>query len=233
MNNQRTTEQLDSTFLLELAIPKRINIKSGDLFEYLPEGSDVGRHYSIGVLEKRDRLLLAIKKHDKGVASKKLSHLKPGESVNGRIVNNAHFHLPSGKRHLAFIANGTGIGPFLGMLDTTDSTAEKRLYFGLRTKRSFELYQPLIQASVQKTSNLTLKMAYSKEVDEFSYVQDSVERDLGWFVDMLVDGGVIMICGSLKMRDGVLKVLDEGCQRLGDRSAKHFVANKQILSDCY
>lgn len=230
---RHSPEESDKTFVLELRLPGSVIVQSGDLFKFLPENETVPRQYSIGVLRKKSIILLAIKRHERGLASNILSKVGKGQNIEAEIVNNQHFHLPKGKTSYTFIANGTGVGPFLGMISKPKRGCDMQLYLGLRTKKSLELFHPYLDDVIKQSQQLSVQLAYSREAESMCYVQDLINDDIEMIINRLAQGGIIMICGSLKMKDGVMKVLSDGCERLSEHTIDFFITQKQILTDCY
>ncbi|MFZ0596134.1 MAG: hypothetical protein WAM46_04065, partial [Flavobacterium sp.] len=64
-------------------------------------------------------------------------------------------------------------------------------------------------------------------------VMDLIKRDADFFIDLLKEGGVIMICGSLAMQKDVEAILDKLCLAGEMKSISYYKENGQLLSDCY
>jgi sulfite reductase (NADPH) flavoprotein alpha-component len=64
-------------------------------------------------------------------------------------------------------------------------------------------------------------------------VMDLIRRDADFFKDLLLQGGFIMICGSLAMQKDVESVLDELCLSKTKKSISDYKKNGQVLTDCY
>jgi sulfite reductase (NADPH) flavoprotein alpha-component len=90
----------------------------------------VGRFYSIGKVD--NSLQLIIRLHPNGLGSDFLYNLHKGATIKARVIKNTHFHFPKKATKVALISNGTGIAPFLGMLDENKSKLETHLYCGFR-----------------------------------------------------------------------------------------------------
>jgi sulfite reductase (NADPH) flavoprotein alpha-component len=52
-------------------------------------------------------------------------------------------------------------------------------------------------------------------------------------MDLLSQGGVVMICGSLAMQKDVEAVLDELCLTRASMGIADYKAKGQVLTDCY
>ncbi|GAB1308799.1 hypothetical protein KH5_14820 [Urechidicola sp. KH5] len=57
-----------------------------------------------------------------------LSELKGGDEFKATIQKNEEFHLPINIEHVFIISNGTGIAPFLGMIDEVNANIKSILF---------------------------------------------------------------------------------------------------------
>ncbi|WP_417559029.1 PepSY domain-containing protein [Mesoflavibacter zeaxanthinifaciens] len=212
----------DNTYLIRLKPTKKTTFNSGDLLSIIPKEDNIERLYSIGKID--DDILLSIKKHEFGVCSNLIFHLKKGEKLNAKIRSNKEFYFPKKKKETILIANGTGIAPFLGMLNNTTT----HLFFGIRTKASLNLYKPHLK-NIEKQK---IHIAYSKE-NTPKYVQDLIAKKENLIATTLKNGGVIMICGSVVMMNKVMFIIEKiTLQKLNTPLSK-FKKTKQIKTDCY
>ncbi len=76
--------------------------------------------------------MLSIKKHQLGVCSSYLRQLRVGDFITSKIQQNKDFHFPNRAKEVILIANGTGIAPFLGMIEKNNKT-KVHLFWGGRT----------------------------------------------------------------------------------------------------
>ena len=217
----------DNTFKLTLKPHKRFQFTSGDLLAIYPNGDYQERLYSIGKLQ--DRIHLSVKLHAHGLGSGYLNALRKDDMFSARIIENKNFHFPKKSDRVVMIGNGTGIVPFLGMLDQNTKKIPTYLYCGLRSQQSFALYENELNASSSKGCLTKLHLALSKEQGKV-YVQDLLRRDADFIFETLSLGGIFMVCGSLKMYQGVLEALKAICKmnNVDFESFKHLVR-----SDCY
>jgi len=283
----------DQTFILTIRPCSRVRFTSGDLLAVYPAGDGRERFYSIGRVD--DHIQLVVKLHPSGFGSSYLHALEPGTVIQARIVRNPSFHLPSHAPVAAMIANGTGIAPFLGMVQQnrrrktelhlycgfqreTDVTLEMKGFAALQQLRqqlkSFHIvYSRESRANVvdghgdvsseptaalataghvaRSHSRRTLPVCevfttYQSGLDPIaniatrdalhpsqSYVTDLVQRDAGFFADLMKQGGVVMICGSQAMQRDVEAVLDAICLEHHGLGLAHYKLSGQVLSDCY
>jgi sulfite reductase (NADPH) flavoprotein alpha-component len=62
---------------------------------------------------------------------------------------------------------------------------------------------------------------------------DLIKQDADFFIDLLTQGGVVMICGSLAMQKDVESALDEICLTKTTMRISDYKTNGQVLTDCY
>jgi sulfite reductase (NADPH) flavoprotein alpha-component len=218
---KRTSLNSDKTFLLQLKPLKKQKFRSGDLFAFYAENENTPRYYSIANYD--DTILLSIKKHDLGVCSTLLSQLEKGIEIQGAIKTNQHFHLPKNKS-VVLIGNGTGIAPYLGMLQEAKTTQTLTLFWGGKTKDSFTLYKDWLP------KNATIHTAFSREGNK-QYVQDVIAINSNVIINTLKNKGYIMLCGSLVMEKDVKKTLNNLTLEYLNKSLDDFI--NQIKTDCY
>jgi len=214
----KTIINIDDTFLIRLQPAKKINFTSGDLLAITSEKDQVKRLYSIGKIE--NDILLSIKKHEFGICSQFLLSLNENDILKANIEKNKDFHFPKKAKEVILIANGTGIAPYLGMLETNTKT---HLFCGLRTKESIKIYNPYL-----KTTNTYF--TFSKEENK-QYVQDIIALQETLITSVIKNKGVIMICGSSAMMSKVLVVIEKITLKNLNKTVHQL--KQQIKTDCY
>ncbi|CAM1335058.1 PepSY domain-containing protein [Tenacibaculum aestuariivivum] len=220
-----TTLNIDDSFLIRLKPTRKHSFSSGDLLAITPKQDSIERLYSIGKIE--NDILLSIKKHEFGICSNLLLTIKKNEILNARIQKNKDFRFPKKSENTILIANGTGIAPFLGMLQNNSKT---HLFWGGRTQESFKIYQPFL--TNLNTQNIHL--AYSQQYkNDKKHVQDILLKDADLIASTLKNNGTIMICGSLSMMNGVLKTLEIITLKKLNTPLDKFQKSNQIKTDCY
>jgi sulfite reductase (NADPH) flavoprotein alpha-component len=222
--------ETEHTFILTLRANMRAKFTSGDLLAIYPANDTRERLYSIG--NHSGNIQLVVKLHPNGLGSGFLNELKPGNVIKARIINNHAFHLPKKASKVAFISNGTGIAPFLGMIEQNKKKTETHLYAGFRMEtETVTGYKKFASQMMQKQHLKSFHLALSREENHY-YVMDLIQRDASFFIDLLENNGVIMICGSLAMQKDVESTLDallvEKNKKLSDYKNKG-----QLLTDCY
>lgn len=219
----KTNINIDNSFLIRLKPNKKLQFTSGDLLVITPKEDNIERLYSVGKIG--NDILLSIKKHELGICSKLLLNLNRNDELHAIIKQNKEFHFPKKSKNTILIANGTGIAPFLGMLNSPSTT---HLFWGGKTKESLKLYAPFING----LNNSNIHIAYSQEQNK-NYVQDLILKEANLIALTLKNNGTIMICGSVNMMNDVLKTLEEITLNKLNTSLNKFQKNNQIKTDCY
>ncbi|MFL9481939.1 PepSY domain-containing protein [Chitinophagaceae bacterium LWZ2-11] len=220
----------DGAFIIQLKPSWRNKFNSGDLLAIYPANDHRERLYSIGKIDKQ--IQLCVKLHTQGLGSNYLHNLSVGSTIQARIVDNTHFRLPADAPSVVMISNGTGIAPFLGMIDENDKKIDYRLYCGFRMQSSFEPFKDAIIKNMELQKLSKLQVAYSRESNK-QYVKDLLEQDAAFIAETLKNKGVLMLCGSLSMQHDVLAFLEIVCQDKTGQSLSHYQSAGQILMDCY
>lgn len=220
----------EHSFLLTLQAGINAKFTSGDLLAIYPANDNRERLYSIG--NHSGNIQLVVKLHPHGLGSGYLNTVEVGSTIKARIITNPAFHFPKKASKVALISNGTGIAPFLGMLEQNKKKIEIHLYCGFRTQtETVSGYKKFALEMIQKQQLQSFHLALSREENHF-YVMDLIKRDAEFFVDLLKQGGVVMICGSLAMQKDVESVLDEILAQT-PLTIPYYKANGQVLTDCY
>lgn len=221
----------EQTFLLTLRARMRSKFTSGDLLAIYPANDNRERLYSIG--KNNGNIQLAVKLHPNGLGSGFLYNLKAGDTIKTQIINNQAFHFPKKASKVALISNGTGIAPFLGMIEQNKNKTEIHLYSGFRQKTEItKHYENFASEMKQKQQLKNFNLAYSREANKH-YVMDLIQMDDDFFADLLQNNGIVMICGALAMQFDVEKVLDSICLAKNNTPLSTYKEKGQILTDCY
>lgn len=226
----RTEAEIGAAFLIRLRPKNKKHFESGDLLNVYPTNDHRERQYSIGKIG--GDIQLSVKRHESGLGSEYLHSLEVGQFIKAQTVSNREFHFPASAPMAILISNGTGIAPFLGMIDQNDAKIECHLYCGFKESGSFEPYRGLLERNVSKRKLSKINVAYSREGNKH-YVKDLLYADWEFVSAALKNNAVIMICGSLSMQNNVLELLDEICTRHIGQPLSHFQSTGQIKMDCY
>ncbi|MBE9586400.1 PepSY domain-containing protein [Mucilaginibacter sp. JRF] len=220
----------EETFMVRMKTRRSVKFRSGDLLAIYPANDHRERLYSIGKIGKD--VQLSVRMHEHGLGSGFLNGLNSGDVIKAKIVSNAHFYFPDKASRVILISNGTGIAPFLGMIDSNSKKIDCHLYCGFPRTTSFDLYQQqLLQNKTDKKLS-KLNVAYSRE-GEKQYVKHLLERDAGLVFDTLHQGGTLMLCGSLSMQKDVIALLETICHNYNGHEVSYYQGRGQILMDCY
>ncbi|OEK02154.1 hypothetical protein BFP97_11745 [Roseivirga sp. 4D4] len=225
----------DQTFLLELKASKRKlkAYQSGDLLSIVPPEESRERLYSMSVDREASTITLSIRKHEMGLCSNHLSQVNPGSKVLGNLRANPDFHFPKEAPGIIMIANGTGIAPYLGMINDSSLNQHISLFWGGQNKASYQLYEDQLEKAKASGKLNKVITAFSREGDEKQYVQDVIAKELESITTALSQGHVIMICGGLSMQQAVEKVLAEHLKKGSGLTLDHLKMCGQIKTDCY
>ncbi|MEM9723698.1 MAG: FAD-binding oxidoreductase, partial [Bacteroidota bacterium] len=231
IQKQSIQDGFGDTFLLTLQA-NGVPFRSGDLLAIEPPEDPVERLYSIAKIQG-NQVLLSVKRHEQGVCSNYLNRLGVADKLEAGIQSNKEFHFPERVPSATLISNGTGIAPFLGMIQEKRMHTEVYLYWGGRNSQSYALYEPWIAAALDRKSLDHIAVAYSREESPYAYVQDIVRNIQREIAERLHQGGVIMLCGSIGMQNAVLKLLEEICEKHTGEKLSYYQNRGQILMDCY
>ncbi|MDR2122235.1 MAG: PepSY domain-containing protein [Flavobacteriaceae bacterium] len=224
-------DDIDQTFILTICPGMRAKFTSGDLLAIYPAGDGRERLYSIG--KSKGNIQLVVKLHPSGLGSGYLYGLTPGSVIRARIIRNAEFHFPEKAPVVAMIANGTGIAPFMGMIEGNKKKTECHLYCGFRKETEIvRRHGKFVEDQVRKQYLKSFHIAFSREGNQ-CYVMDLVRRDADFFSHLLQRGGMLMICGSRAMQQDVETVLDAICMEKNGNGIAYYKSKGQILIDCY
>ena len=228
--DKTAVSETEHSFLLTLRADLGTKFTSGDLLAIYPANDNRERLYSIG---KHDgNLQLVVKLHPHGLGSGYLNNLEVGSIIKARIIQNPAFHLPKKVSKVAMISNGTGIAPFLGMLEQNRQKTEIHLYCGFRTEtETVSAHKKFANEMMEKRQLQSFHLALSRGTDHH-YVMDLIQQDAAFFLDLLQKGGIIMICGSLAMQKDVETILGELLVQTNS-SISDYKVKRQILTDCY
>ncbi len=219
----------NATFKVVLQPRSKARFQSGDLLAIYPDNKE--RLYSIG--KKDHNIQLMVKRHPQGLGSEYLYQLVQGSSLAAKILSNTSFHIPAECSAVALISNGTGIAPFLGMIMENKNQVPLHLYAGFRYNNTLvKEYDLFASREIERNRLTSFHVAFSREENK-AYVMDLIKRDINFFMTLLENQGVIMICGSLQMQKDVERVLEEFTRERLGKPLSFYKYENQILTDCY
>lgn len=227
----RTPLNDDDTFLIRIRPKKKLKFQSGDLLSYQPKDDGIPRLYSIARMQ--DDILLSIKRHEFGVCSNHFNNLKLSDRLHAGIKRNPDFHFPKNAKEIICISNGTGIAPFLGIIDENRDNIPIHLFWGGRNKSAFGAYEETINQSITSGNLAEISIAYSQADDQKRYVQHLIAERKIDLAQKLKSGATIMICGSIAMQNAVLTILEEIATEQLSSTLSEFEHREQLKMDCY
>lgn len=221
----------DTIFQVQMKPVSGVKFQSGDLLAIYPAEDNRERFYSISKNGKNIQLVVRL--HEFGLGSQYLYQLKSDSILKARIVSNPSFHFPAKASRVILIANGTGIAPYLGMIQENSKKIETHLYCGFRFNNNTSgNFRKFAEEQISKKQLSSYRVSYSREENP-AYVMDLIQKDAAFFCDTLAKGGIVMICGALAMQKDVEQVLENVCQENSGISFSVYKSNGQVLSDCY
>jgi sulfite reductase (NADPH) flavoprotein alpha-component len=227
---KKTDLNSDNTFLIQLKPTSKIKFVSGDLLSISLKNENSNRIYSIAQIGKT--MLLSVREHEFGVCSRYLRNLNLKQHLSAHIQENKQFHFPKKATEIILISNGTGIAPFLGMIQK-NKKQKVHLFWGGKTKASLKIYENFIQEGLAKRTLSSFYPIFSQEQQEKVYVQDILKNHTQLVTNVLKNGNTIMICGSIAMQKGVTNELEKIVQQELKTDLCQFINNNQIKTDCY
>ncbi len=207
------------TAILRFALPKLslterlmkrgfANFQAGDLLNFVPEGADSPRSYSLASQTKDGFVEICVRKVHGGLASSQLCNLELGDTIEAYTTINANFHAPQTKSPLILIGAGAGIGALAGIIRANTAKNEAHLFFGMRSRGDGIPYKDDLTAWENKgfLSSLTLALSRSQKP---RYVQNAMIEEADKLRDLIERGAHVMICGSREMGEGVSAAFDQ------------------------
>jgi benzoate/toluate 1,2-dioxygenase reductase subunit len=199
----------DAAVVLELDVDAAAPaFLSGQYVNIDVPGSGRHRSYSFSSAPGESRISFLIKKIPGGVMTSWLESAQPGNKVEltGPLGS---FYLRAVERPLLFLAGGTGLAPFLSMLEVlARAESQQRIHLIYGVTRDLDL----VHVDAIET--------YTKKLPNFSYDTvvadaDSTHARRGWVTqhmpaEALNDGDVdVYLCGPPPMVDAVRKYFDD------------------------
>jgi len=218
------------TFMLSLKNRENQYFESGDLLAVRPSNDGEERMYSIGK-GANGEVVLYIKRHPRGLCSQFLSEQIVGSLVKGRIISNPKFHVPKRFKSLILISNGTGIAPFMGMINENSHKGDIHLFWGGASKEDYSLYENNLRQMQEEGKITSVNSVFSEE--ENSYVQDLITKNKGLISKELQRGAHLMICGSLVMEKAVYSSLESICNENQLKDLTYYKSKGRLKTDCY
>jgi benzoate/toluate 1,2-dioxygenase reductase component len=199
----------DAAVVLELEVQANAPVfLPGQYVNIDVPGSGQHRSYSFSSAPGEQKVSFLIKKIPGGVMSTWLESAKPGDTLD-LVGPLGSFYLRDVQRPLLFLAGGTGLAPFLSMLEVLARTnAQQKVHLIYGVTRDLDLVQvEAIEAYTAKLANFSYATVVADEA--------SSHPRKGWVTqhipaDALNDGDVdVYLCGPPPMVDAVRKHFDD------------------------
>jgi benzoate/toluate 1,2-dioxygenase reductase subunit len=195
----------DSTisFSIELDDPSALTFLPGQYVNVQIPGTDLTRAYSFSSPPGSAIASFVVRNVPNGRMSQYLSDdAKPGEAISFAGPNGS-FYLREVKRPVLFLAGGTGIAPFLSMLDhlaATGSAHPIKMVFGVTNDMDLVALEKLdaIKSQLPGFEYRTVVASAESDHERKGYVTEHIESD--WLNSGDVD---VYLCGPVAMVDAV------------------------------
>ncbi len=168
-----------------------------------------------------------------GVASSWLAErLAPGSTIKAYVQRAHNFALPASTDvPIIMVGPGTGVAPFRAFLHdraAADAKGGAWLFYGHQRRAADFFYEEEMDEFLDRGVLSKLSLAWSRDGDKKTYVQDKMREDAGELWSWLDRGAHFYICGDAKrMASDVEKALVEIAAKHGghdEAAAKSFVA---------
>lgn len=182
----------------------------------------------------------------RGVASSWLAErLAPGATIKAYVQRAHNFGLPqSPETPIIMVGPGTGVAPFRAFLHerkAADAKGGAWLFFGHQRRAADFFYEDEMERFLDDGTLSKLSLAWSRDGERKTYVQDKMREDAGELWNWLERGAHFYICGDAKrMASDVEKTLTEiVAKQTGqdEAAAKSFIAsmkkNGRYQADVY
>jgi len=198
----------DAAVVLELAVDDAPAFLPGQYVNIDVPGSGGHRSYSFSTAPGERSLGFLIKKIPGGLMSGWLARARPGDRLNVTGPMGS-FYLRDGEGPLLFLAGGTGLAPFLSMLEVLARAGSRRqihLIYGVTRDLDLVLVDQ-IAAYARRLPNFTFATVVAED--------SSNHPRKGWVTqhmpdEMLAAPGIeVYLCGPPPMVDAVRHHLDE------------------------
>jgi len=195
----------DSTisFSIELDDPSALTFLPGQYVNVQIPGTDLTRAYSFSSPPGSAIASFVVRNVPNGRMSQYLSDVaKPGDAISFAGPNGS-FYLREIKRPALFLAGGTGIAPFLSMLDylaVAGSAQPIKMVFGVTNDMDLVAFERLdaVKSKLPGFEYRTVVASAESTHERKGYVTEHIESD--WLNSGDVD---VYLCGPIAMVDAV------------------------------
>ena len=205
------------------------NTQSGDLVAFGPPGCNTERYYSLSV-QPDGTYGICVRLIPNGKCSTWLSQLESGSMATGRIQINSHFHVRKTDENLFFVANGSGIGPLLGMIASLPDTQGATVLWGIREEREAAFAHKLFDDALKRGALKKVYTAFSRQpMHGIKYVQDFFDLADDHLEFWKKPKARFIVCGSNDMLEGLVSKL----MTLDGDAFQTLRQQNKWQSDCY
>jgi benzoate/toluate 1,2-dioxygenase reductase subunit len=195
----------DSTigFSIELNDPASLTFLPGQYVNVQIPGTDLTRAYSFSSGPDNQLASFVVRNVPNGKMSQYLTEVaKPGEAISFAGPNGS-FYLREIKRPVLFLAGGTGIAPFLSMLESLAASGSDhpiKMVFGVTNDIDLVALDQVneMQAKLPGFEYRTVVASAESNHDRKGYVTEHIENE--WLNQGDVD---VYLCGPVAMVDAV------------------------------
>ena len=191
--------------------PMEKQVESGDLMAVCPPEGNHERMYSLSMF-KDQSAGMCVRIKPGGECSTWLGSLNVGNVLDARILKNPKFHINTPKLgcRTTFICNGSGIGPFLGMIESLQDNSQATLVWGVKERNHTRFAEDILSQALNRGALTRLEVVTSKEANNnLKHVQDVFCSDEELASTALSGQGRVMICGSLAMAQDIETMFQE------------------------
>lgn len=201
----------DELFSFETTRPAGFDFTAGQFTMIGMGDDDVMRAYSIASGPDEDLLRFYSIKVQDGPLTSRLQHIKPGDTieVGDRPVGTLLIDNLTPARNLWLIATGTGLAPFLSIIQDS------------RTYEKFE--RVILTHTVRTTQELAFKeFLENQPIDYYPTVTRGVFRTQGRITDLMYSGKLFNDLNTNYFSDGNDRVMICGNSAFNDELRSHF-----------
>lgn len=203
--------------------------ESGDLLRVKIPNTEEFRYYSISKID--NKIHLFCKYLEGGKCSEYWKNLDKDNEIEAWIEANPNFYFE--QKSTIFICNGTGLAPFLGMIENNEKQ-HITLYSGFRFKEKLvsNLYQTINQ-KLENNQISELNWGYSQE-ENGRRITEILEQKSNEILEHLLNDNIIMICGALALKQEVENIIkNELLKQNLEITLEDFYLKKLLKADCY
>lgn len=196
----------DAAIVLELDVSLAPSFLPGQYVNIAVPGSSESRSYSFSSRPGENRISFVIKKIPGGLMSNWLEQAEAGTELK-MIGPLGSFYLRDAQRPLLFLAGGTGLAPFLSMLEVlARENSQQRIHLIYGVTRDLDLVLvDQIEAFTDRLANFTYDTVVAEEA--------SNHQRKGWVTQHMPPEGLhdrdVYLCGPPPMVDAVRRYFDE------------------------